>query len=73
LQILLSACGIASDTQVFPDKEVDMLVLSVKAQEKVLVGVEVKIMILEIRRKQVWLGFEAPPDIVILREKLINS
>jgi carbon storage regulator len=50
-----------------------MLVLSVKAQEKVLVGDEVKIMVLEIRGNQIRLGIEAPPDVVILREKLINS
>jgi carbon storage regulator len=50
-----------------------MLVLSVKAQEKVLVGDEVKIMVLEIRGKQIRLGIEAPPEVVILREKLINS
>jgi carbon storage regulator len=50
-----------------------MLVLSVKAQEKVLVGDEVKIMVLEIRGKQIRLGIEAPSDVVILREKLVQS
>jgi carbon storage regulator len=50
-----------------------MLVLSVKAQEKVLVGDEVRIIVLEIRGNQIRLGIEAPPDVVILREKLINS
>jgi carbon storage regulator len=47
-----------------------MLVLTVKEQEKVLVGDEVKIMVLEIRGKQIRLGFEAPLGVVILREKL---
>ena len=50
-----------------------MLVLTVKEKEKVLVGDEVKIMVLEIRGKQIRLGIEAPPDVVILREKLVNS
>jgi carbon storage regulator len=50
-----------------------MLVVTVKEHEKVLVGDEVKIMVLEIRGKQIRLGIEAPPDVVILREKLINS
>jgi carbon storage regulator len=50
-----------------------MLVLSVKEQEKVLIGDEVKIMVLEIRGNQIRLGIEAPPDVVILREKLVQS
>lgn len=50
-----------------------MLVLTVKEQEKVLVGDEVKIMVLEIRGKQIHIGIEAPPGVVILREKLTKS
>jgi carbon storage regulator len=50
-----------------------MLVLSVKAQEKVFVGDEVKIMVLEIRGKQIRLGIEVPPDVMILREKHVKS
>ena len=50
-----------------------MLVLTVKENEKVLVGDEVKIMVLEIHGKQIRLGFEAPSEVVILREKLAQS
>jgi carbon storage regulator len=50
-----------------------MLVLTVKENEKVLVGDEVKITVLEIRGKQIRLGIEAPLDVVILREKLVQS
>jgi carbon storage regulator len=57
----------------FPGREVNMLILTVKENEKVLVGDEVKIMVMEIRGKQIRLGFEAPPGIIILREKLIQS
>jgi carbon storage regulator len=52
---------------------VDMLVLTVKENEKVLVGDEVKITVAEIRGKQIRLGIEAPPGVVILREKLVKS
>lgn len=50
-----------------------MLVVTVKEQEQVLVGDEVKIMGLEIRGNQIRSGIEAPPGVVILREKFIKS
>jgi carbon storage regulator len=50
-----------------------MLVLTIKEQEKVLVGDEVKIMVVEIRGKQIRLGIEAPSGMAILREKLVKS
>jgi carbon storage regulator len=50
-----------------------MLVITVKEKEKLLVGDEVKITVLEIRGKQIRLGIEAPLDVVILREKLVQS
>jgi len=38
--------------------------------ERVLVGTEVAIMVVEIRGKQVRLGIEAPPGVSILRGKI---
>jgi carbon storage regulator CsrA len=61
------------ETQAFPINEVDMLVVTVKENEKVLVKDEVKIMVLEIHGKQIRWGIEALPGVLILREKLVNS
>ena len=55
-----------------------MLVLSVREGEKVLMrdgnGTESVVVVVEVRsRKEIELGFEAPKDIKILREKLIKN
>jgi carbon storage regulator len=45
-----------------------MLVKTLKKGEKILVGDDVAIMVVEIRGKQVHLGIEAPPEVLVLRE-----
>jgi sRNA-binding carbon storage regulator CsrA len=55
-----------------------MLVLSVREGEKVILrdgnGTESVVVVVQIRSsKEIKLGFEAPDDIVILREKLIKN
>ena len=55
-----------------------MLVLSVREGEKVLMrdgnGTESVVVVVEVRsRKEIKLGFEAPEDIEILREKLVKN
>ena len=47
-----------------------MLVLTLKENEKILIGNEISIMVVEIRGKQIRLGIEAPEGILILRGKL---
>ena len=47
-----------------------MLVLTRKVGESILVGDNIKIVVLEVRRRQVRLGIESPPDIVVLREEI---
>jgi carbon storage regulator len=54
-------------------KEENMLVLALKENEKVLIGDNVHIMVVEIHGKQVHLGIEAPPEVLILREKLTKE
>ena len=46
-----------------------MLILNLKENEKVLIGNEISVMVVEIRGKQIRLGIEAPDDVLILREK----
>lgn len=49
-----------------------MLILTRKVGEKVLIGENIRIMVVQVRGKQVRLGIEAPPDLLVLRteEKL---
>jgi carbon storage regulator len=50
-----------------------MLILSFKENEKVLIGDNVSVMVVEIRGEQIKLGFEAPDDVLILREKFAKK
>jgi carbon storage regulator CsrA len=47
-----------------------MLILTRKAGESLIIGERIRITILEIRGKQVCLGVEAPPEVVVLREEI---
>jgi len=49
---------------------VDMLVLSRKVEEKILVGDNVTITIVRIGGDTVRIGIEAPPEIIVLRAEL---
>jgi carbon storage regulator len=44
-----------------------MLILTRKVGETVLIGENIRIMVVEVRGKQVRLGIEAPPDLLVLR------
>jgi carbon storage regulator len=47
-----------------------MLVLSRRAGEEVIIGENIRLTVLEIRGRQVRLGFTAPHDVNIRREEL---
>jgi flagellar assembly factor FliW len=47
-----------------------VLILTRKIGESILVGDNIRLVVLEIRGKQIRLGIEAPPDIVVLREEI---
>jgi len=47
-----------------------MLVLSRKIGERVLIGDRIVVTVLEVKGRQVRLGFEAPPDVPIWRGEL---
>ena len=47
-----------------------MLILTRKIGESILVGDNIRLVVLEIRGKQIRLGIDAPPDIVVLREEI---
>jgi carbon storage regulator len=50
-----------------------MLVLSRKIDEKIVIGDEVVVRVIEIRGDKVRLGIEAPPDVEIDREEVRAS
>ena len=47
-----------------------MLVLRSKVGERVVIGEQIVVAVLEVKGRQVRLGFEAPPDIQIWRGEL---
>ena len=49
-----------------------MLILTLKENEKILIGDKVSIMVVAIREKQVRLGIEAPSGLSVLREGVID-
>jgi flagellar assembly factor FliW len=52
------------------DKGHTVLILTRKIGESILVGDNIRLVVLEIRGRQIRLGIEAPPDIVVLREEI---
>lgn len=50
-----------------------MLVLGRKKDESVLIGNDIRVMVVEVERGQVRLGIEAPQDVRILREELTEK
>jgi carbon storage regulator CsrA len=44
-----------------------LLILTRKVDETVLIGENSRIMVVQIRGKQIRLGIEAPPDLLVLR------
>jgi carbon storage regulator len=47
-----------------------MLVLSIKQGERVLLDRDIVLRVVEVRGRAVRLGFEAPADVEVLREKV---
>jgi carbon storage regulator len=50
-----------------------MLVLSRKSGEKVCIGKDITITVVELKGDRMRIGIDAPDQVVILREELVNS
>lgn len=49
-----------------------MLVLSRKINEAILIGDNIRVTVVAIRGNQVRIGIEAPPDVPVFREEVLN-
>lgn len=49
-----------------------MLVLSRKMNERILIGDSIRVTVVSVRGNVVRIGIEAPPDVSILREELLD-
>lgn len=50
-----------------------MLILTLKKDEKFLIGDKITVMVVGVRGNQIRLGIEAPVDLLVLREKLTDG
>jgi carbon storage regulator len=50
-----------------------MLVLSRKPLQSIMIGPDIKITLVKVERNQVRIGIEAPRDVTILRDELIEA
>ena len=50
-----------------------MLVLSRKKDEKIMIGDDVTLMVIEIRGDKVRLGIDAPKDVAVHREEVFDA
>ncbi len=55
------------------DQGLDMLVLSRKKDEKIVIGDNITLMVIEIRGDKVRLGIEAPRDVTVHREEVYEA
>jgi carbon storage regulator len=51
---------------------VHLLILTRKLSEGLFIGDDIRVTVVEIRGKQVRLGIEAPPHVVVLREEIFR-
>ncbi len=49
-----------------------MLILTRKLGESITIGSDIKITLLEIKGKQIRIGIEAPPDVIVHREEVFR-
>ena len=49
-----------------------MLILTRRIGEEVIIGDDIRVAVLKVRRKQVWLGIEAPSEIVVMRDEIFQ-
>ena len=50
-----------------------MLILTLKKDGKLLIGDKITLTLVNIRGKEVKIGVEAPPDVLVLREDLAHK
>jgi len=49
-----------------------LLILTRRIGEELIIGDDIRVAVIKIRRKQVWLGIEAPSEIVVVRDEIFQ-
>jgi carbon storage regulator len=65
--------GVEFDQHVSPLQGKAMLVLSRKKDEKIVIGDNITVMVIEIRGDKVRLGIEAPKEITVHRQEVYDA
>jgi carbon storage regulator len=65
--------GVENDQHVSPLQGKAMLVLSRKKDEKIIIGDNITVMVIEIRGDKVRLGIEAPKEITVHRQEVYDA
>jgi carbon storage regulator len=65
--------GVENDQHVSPLQGKAMLVLSRKKDEKIIIGDNITVMVIEIRGDKVRLGIEAPKEITVHRQEVYEA
>jgi carbon storage regulator len=65
--------GVEIDQHVSPLQGKAMLVLSRKKDEKIVIGDNITVMVIEIRGDKVRLGIEAPKEITVHRQEVYDA
>lgn len=52
------------------DPVINVLILTRKLGESLIIGKDIRVVVLEVRGKQVRIGIDAPEDVVVLREEV---
>jgi carbon storage regulator len=65
--------GVENDQHVWPLQGKAMLVLSRKKDEKIIIGDNITVMVIEIRGDKVRLGIEAPKEITVHRQEVYDA
>ena len=50
-----------------------MLILTRRVDESLLIGEDIEVLVLEVRGSQVRLGVQAPADVKVLRDELLDD
>ena len=72
MHIIVNALSVSCAMRNFWTQPILCPILTRKVNEAILIGENIRIMVVEIRGKQVRLGIEAPANLLVIREENIK-